>query len=162
MDDLRVESWGERGIRMTRSFRASREMVFKAWTTPQLLQKWLLGPEGWTMPVCEVDLRVGGGYRYVWRNEANGSEMGMRGEYREIVPAERLVCTEMFEMFDEAWYPGAAVSTLSLKEDNGITVATTVVEYDSAATRDGVLRSPMETGVRASYNRMERELVGGI
>ncbi|MBS1813729.1 MAG: SRPBCC domain-containing protein [Acidobacteria bacterium] len=107
------------------------------------------------MPICEIDLRVGGGYRFLWRNETDGSEMGMRGEYREIVPSEKLVSTEKF---DEAWYPGTAVNTLTFSEQNGVTVMTTMTEYDSAATRDAVMRSPMESGVRASYNRMEKML----
>ena len=78
---------------MTRSFDAPRRLVFEAWTDPRHLPNWMLGPEGWTLPVCEVDLRAGGGWHFVWRR-SDGSEMGMRGTYREVTPPERLVSTE--------------------------------------------------------------------
>lgn len=152
MDDLKVEAFGEKGVLFTRSFRAPKEMVFKAWTTPALVQKWLLGPgDHWSMPVCEIDLRVGGKYRYVWRNRIDGSEMGMGGEYLEIVPGEKIVVTEQF---DVAWYSGTAIITLTLREEGGVTFVTEVAEYNSAETRDSVLRSPMESGVREGFNRL--------
>lgn len=153
MDDLKVEAFDAKSIRMTRSLRASRAMVFKAWTTPKLVRQWLLGPgDRWSMPVCEIDLRIGGSYRFQWKNDDDGSVMGIRGEYREIVPGERLVTTETF---DEAWYKGSAVITLTLAEHDDVTVVVQIVEYDSAETRDGVMRSPMESGVRASFHRMD-------
>jgi uncharacterized protein YndB with AHSA1/START domain len=93
---LKVPTPTDREIALTRVFDAPRALVFQVLTTPALIQRWLLGPEGWTMPVCEVELRVGGGFRYVWRNAA-GREMGMRGGYREIAPPERLVHTELFD-----------------------------------------------------------------
>jgi uncharacterized protein YndB with AHSA1/START domain len=96
---LQLTTPADREIQMTRVFVAPRHLVFDAFTKPEFVRRWLLGPEGWTMPVCEIDLRVGGGYRYVWRH-ANGNEMGMRGVYREIVTPERLVSTETF---DESW-----------------------------------------------------------
>jgi uncharacterized protein YndB with AHSA1/START domain len=137
-------------IVMTRVFNAPRKLVFEAMTKPELVKKWLLGPPGWTMPVCEIDLRVGGTYRYVWRN-ADGSEMGMGGVYREIVRPERIVATEKF---DEAWYPGEAVDTSVLVEQGGRTTLTTTVRYESREIRDAVLKSPMESGVAASYDRL--------
>jgi uncharacterized protein YndB with AHSA1/START domain len=103
------------------------------------------------MPVCEIDLRVGGSYRYVWRH-TGGMEMGMGGTYREIEIPERVVATEKF---DEAWYPGEAVGTLLLVEQAGRTTVTQTMLYDSPQTRDAVLKSPMETGVAASYDRLE-------
>src|SRR4030081_468454 len=96
---LTITAAAEREIVMTRVFRAPRELVFDAHTKPELVKRWLLGPDGWSMPVCEIDLRVGGSFRYVWRH-GNGNEMGMRGVYREIVVPERLVATEKF---DEPW-----------------------------------------------------------
>jgi len=148
---LQVTAQGDREIRMTRSFHAPRQLVFDAFTKPELVRQWLLGPEGWTMPVCEIDLRVGGRYRYLWRH-ANGNEMGMGGVYREIVVPERIVSTEKF---DQAWYPGEAVGTVVLSEQGGLTTITHTVLYDTRAARDGVLQSPMEQGVSAGYNRME-------
>ncbi len=104
------------------------------------------------MPVCEIDLKVGGKYRYVWRQDSDGSEMGMGGVYREIVPQERIVCTEVF---DKAWYPGEAVDTLVLSEQGGRTTITQTVLYESRQARDGVLKTPMEKGVAMSYDRLE-------
>ncbi|WP_211885690.1 SRPBCC family protein [Plastoroseomonas hellenica] len=137
---------------MTRAFDAPRALVFRALTTPDLIQRWLLGPPGWSMPICEIDLRVGGGYRYVWKQDGGGMEMGVSGTFREVAPPERIVHTERF---DQAWYPGEAVVTTVLTEQEGRTVMTATVLYESAEARDTVLRSPMEQGVKASYDRLE-------
>lgn len=150
---LKVTANGEREIVMTRVFDAPRRLVFEAFTRPELVKRWLLGPPGWSMPVCEIDLRVGGRYRYVWKHDADGSEMGIGGVYREVVPLERIVATEKF---DQAWYPGEAVVTLSLVEHHGKTTITQTLFYDSRQTRDAVLKSPMESGVAASYERLEK------
>jgi len=150
-----VGAQGERELLMTRAFDAPRKLVFDAFTKPELVQRWLLGPEGWTMPVCEIDLRVGGRYRFVWRRERDGSEMGMSGVYREIVAPERIVSTERF---DEPWYPGEAVGTLVFVEQDGRTTVTQTMLYESRAARDSVLASPMEQGVEASYIRLDEIL----
>jgi uncharacterized protein YndB with AHSA1/START domain len=147
---LQVTTPTGREIVMTRVFDAPRHLVFEALTKPELLKRWLLGPPGWSMPVCEIDLRIGGAYRYVWRNET-GHEMGMGGVYREIVPPERLVATEKFE---QSWYPGEAVGTFVLTEEAGKTTLTQIMLYESREARDVVLQSPMESGVTASYNRL--------
>ena len=146
----------DREIVMTRVFDAPRRLVFDALTKPELVRKWLLGPPGWTMPVCEIDLRVGGAYRYVWRHE-NGNEMGMGGVYREIARPERLVATEKF---DESWYPGEALDTTVLTEQGGKTTLTVTVRYESRDVRDAVLKSPMEQGVAAGYDRLAELLRG--
>jgi uncharacterized protein YndB with AHSA1/START domain len=150
-DTFKIEPSEEREIIMTREFDAPRELVFEALTKPEFVQQWLLGPPGWTMPVCEIDLRVGGAYRYVWRNE-DGREMGMGGNYTEIVPPERFVHTERF---DEAWYAGESLNTWALIERNGRTLLTVTMRYETKATRDEVLDSGMETGVAVSYDRLD-------
>jgi uncharacterized protein YndB with AHSA1/START domain len=150
-ETLQVTAPGEREIVMTRGFDAPRQLVFDAHTKPELIKRWLLGPPGWSMPVCEIDLRVGGKYRYVWRHDRNGNEMGMGGLYREIVAPERIVNTERF---DEAWYPGEALNTLVLVEKGGRTTLTQTVRYESREARDAVLKSGMESGVAASYERL--------
>jgi len=150
-----ITAHGDREIVVTRVFDAPRRLVFDAYTKPELIKKWLLGPDGWSMPICEIDLRTGGKYRYVWRNETDGSEMGMGGVYREVVPPERIVVTEVF---DEAWYPGEAVDSIILVEQNGQTTLTQTILYDSRATRDALLKSPMQTGMAASYDRLEKFL----
>jgi len=147
---LELMTRGDREIVMTRVFDAPRRLVFDAFTKPEQVKRWLLGPPGWTMPVCEIDLRVGGAYRYVWR-AADGQKMGMGGVYREIRAPERLVTTERF---DEAWYPGEAVGTVVLVEQGGKTTLTQTILYESREARDAVLKTGMERGVAASYDRL--------
>ena len=154
---LKVEARGDREIVMTRAFDAPRQMVFDAYTKPDLLKCWLYGPDGWTLAVCEIDLRVGGRYRYVWTG--HGTEMGMGGVYREIVVPERIVATEKF---DDSWYPGEAVGTIVLTERDGATTLTQTLQYESRSARDGVLKSPMESGVAMSYDRLENMLATSV
>jgi len=148
--NLVVSAHGEREIVMTRTFDAPRILVFEAYTKPEFVRRWLLGPEGWTMPVCEIDLRVGGRYRYLWRH-ADSREMGMGGVYKEVAAPERIVNTEAF---DQSWYEGEGLGTTIFKEHQGKTMLTTTLLYVSRATRDGVLKSPMEGGVKASFDRL--------
>jgi uncharacterized protein YndB with AHSA1/START domain len=148
--ELQVTTPTDREIAMTRVFDAPRRLVFEAITKPELIRRWLLGPPGWSMVVCEADFRVGGAYRYVWRH-TDGTEMGMGGVCREIVPPERLVATEKF---DQPWYPGEAQVTTVLVEQSGKTALTITVRYESREARDGVLKSRMKEGVAASYNRL--------
>ncbi|MGC1535147.1 MAG: SRPBCC family protein [Candidatus Sulfotelmatobacter sp.] len=150
-----ITAHGDREIVVRRVFDAPPQLVFDAYTKPELVKRWLLGPDGWSMPVCEIDLRAGGKYRYVWKNDADGREMGMGGIYREVVAAERIVTTEVF---DEAWYPGEAVGTIVLVERDGKTTLTQTIQYDSRETRDAVLKSPMERGMAMSYDRLEKVL----
>ena len=154
---VKVSTEGETSIAITRSFNAPRDLIFDAHTKCELVKRWLLGPEGWTMPVCEIDLRAGGKDRYVWKKEATGHQMGMGGEYREIVRPDRLVATEKF---DDPWYEGEAFSTLILTENSGVTVLRNVVTYESREIRDSVLKSPMEEGLEAGYARLEELLTG--
>ena len=156
-ETFKIAPSGEREIVMTRVFDATRDLVFDALTKPDLVKRWLLGPPGWSMPVCEIDLKVGGAYRYVWRNE-DGVEMGMGGTYREIVRPDRIVNTELF---DKAWYPGESRITTVLMEQGGSTTMTVTCGYESRAARDGVLESDMESGVASSYDRLD-EIVASI
>jgi len=153
--NLKLTTRGDREIVITRVFDAPRKLVFDAFTKPELVKQWLLGPDGWSMPVCEIDLKVGGKYRYVWRRDKDGTEMGMGGVYREIVAPERIVATEKF---DQSWYPGEAVGTFVLVEQGGRTTLTQTILYESREARDGVLKSGMEKGVVASYDRLAKLL----
>jgi uncharacterized protein YndB with AHSA1/START domain len=155
---LQVTTPSEREIAMTRVFNAPRSMVFDAWTNPELLKRWLGVRGGWSMAVCEVNLRVGGAYRFVWRGP-NGAEMGMGGVYREIVRPERLVATEKF---DDPWYEGEALDTTVLLEHGGRTTLTTTVLYASREVRDAVLKSPMESGVAESYDKLAELLASTL
>ena len=151
---LEVTTPSDREIAMTRVFDAPRRMVYDAVTKPELVRRWLGVFGGNIMEVCEIDLRVGGKYRYVWRMP-DGSKMGMGGVYKEIVPPERIVCTEVF---DEAWYPGEATDTLTLVEKDGKTTMTVLVRYASKEARDAVLQTPMDQGVAAGYDALDAVL----
>lgn len=153
---LKLTTPSEREIAMTREFNAPRRLVFDAYTKCDLLKRWLFGPDGWSLAVCEVDLRVGGKYRYVWRKESKDMEMGMGGVFREIVVPERIVCTEKF---DEAWYPGEALSTLVLVESAGRTTLTQTLLYESREARDMALKSGMDAGMEMGFVRLEKILV---
>jgi uncharacterized protein YndB with AHSA1/START domain len=139
---------------MKRTFDAPRELVFAAYTKPELLQRWFGVFRGHIMTLCEVDLRVGGAYHYVWRL-ANGSDMGMSGVFREIVVPERIVCTEKF---DDPWYQGEAVDTVTFEERGGQTTLTIAALADSREARDAMLESGMSDGVIASYDQLDEVL----
>lgn len=147
---LRVTAVGDREVAIVRTFDAPRRLVFEAHTNPALVRRWLLGPPGWTMVVCEIDLRVGGAYRYLWRN-VDGAQMGLGGIHREIVVPERIVATQIF---DDDWTGGEALSTLVLTERDGRTTLTNTMRYASRAARDAVLETPMEQGLAAGYDRL--------
>ena len=144
----------DREIQVTRDFNAPRELVYDAFTKPELVRRWLLGPPGWTMPICEIDLKVGGAYRYVWRKQGE-KDMGMGGIFREIVAPQRIVATEKF---DESWYPGEALDTTVFIEQAGITTITITILYESKEARDIARRSGMEQGMAAGYARLEELL----
>src|SRR6266849_5359554 len=155
--NLKLTTRGDREMVMTRTFDAPRTLIVDAFTKPELVRQWLLGPPGWSMPVCDIDLRVGGTYRYVWR-KPGAPDMGMGGVYRELVVPERIVATEKF---DQSWYPGEAVDTTILVEQGGKTTLTQTVLYESPEAREAVLKSGMERGVAASYDRLA-ELVASL
>lgn len=155
---LKVTTPTEREIAMTRVFDAPRNLVFDAYTKPELVKRWLGVIAGWSWAVCEIDLRVGGAYRYVWRGP-DGAEMGMGGVYREIAAPERVVATESF---DQSWYPGDAVSTLLLVEQGGRTTLTLTVRYESREARDAVLKSPMEQGMAAGFDKLAELLASTL
>jgi uncharacterized protein YndB with AHSA1/START domain len=153
---LEVTTPSDREIAMTRVFNAPARLVFDAWTKPELIKRWLGVRAGWMMAVCEVDLKVGGAYRFVWRGP--DMTMGMRGLYREVVRPERLVSTEVF---DDPWYEGEAVDTIVLVERDGNTTVTTTVRYASREVRDAVIKSGMATGVAEGYDKLA-ELLASI
>jgi len=153
-DSFKVSAPSDFEIEITRDFHAPRALVFDAFTKPELVRRWLLGPPGWTMPVCEIDLRPGGAYRYVWRKEGV-KDMGMGGFFREIAAPRLLVATERF---DDSWYPGDALDTTVFTETGEITNVTVTVRYESKEARDTARRSGMEHGMAAGYNRLEELL----
>lgn len=155
MSKLTVVQSGDKDLIVTRTFDAPRDLVFKAFAEPALVQRWMLGPPGWTMPVCDIDLRVGGRYRYVWRNQ-EGRDMGMGGVFKEIVAPEKIVATELF---DEDWTGGETLTTSVLTEEAGRTILTTTVVYANEAARQGALVTGMADGMEMSYAKLDDLLV---
>jgi uncharacterized protein YndB with AHSA1/START domain len=142
----------DREIVATRVFDAPRRLVWDAFTKPEHVSQWMLGPEGWTMPVCEIDLRPGGKWRWVWRM-TDGTEMEMNGEYREVVAPERLVNTE-------SWggdWP-ETVNTVVFTEEGGRTRTVSTVVYPSKEARDAAMKTGMEDGWGHSYERLDAYL----
>lgn len=142
--------------RFTRTFAAPRALVFEAFTQPEILRRWLIGPDGWTLTVCDVDLRVGGRFRYVW-TKPNGKTMGMGGTFDEIAPPVRIVHREIF---DADWTGGETVVTTELEERDGVTHMTLTVRYATTAARDGALATGMTSGMEMSYARLDGVLAG--
>ena len=148
--NTQLETPTDTTIVITRVAKAPRQAVFEAWTNPKYIREWMLGPPGWTMPVCELDLRVGGAWRYSWRRE-DGSEMTMTGGVKEVVPNERLVTTER-------WGPEwpETVNSLVLTEEGGTTKMTLTITYPSKEARDAATQTGMKEGLDASFERLDR------
>ena len=136
-------------ILITREFDAPKDLVYKAWTTPELVKQWWSGERG-EVTLAEIDLRVGGTWRYVMTGE--GFEVGFHGEYQELVPNERIVSTEVFEGMPDA----ASLNTLTLTEADGRTLLTILVQHSSKEHRDGHVDSGMEVGLQESLDALER------
>lgn len=152
MSTLTMTPISDTEIRATRSFDAPRELVWEAMTSPTYLPQWMLGPDGWTMPVCEADVRPGGAWRYVWRKD-DGTEMEMRGSYLEVDPPERFVATESW---GEPW--PETVNTGVLTEAGGVTTLTLTIRYPSTEARDAAAATGMESGAAISYDRLDAVL----
>jgi uncharacterized protein YndB with AHSA1/START domain len=151
---LKVTTPTDREIVLTRVFDAARHMIWDAFTKPELLKRWF-GPRGWSLVVCEVDLRVGGGFRFVLRGP-DGREMGIRGVYREIVRPERSVHMESYDDF-----PGESQVTAVFVEQGGQTTLTATVLYPSKEVRDIVIQTGMEHGAAESYDKLAELLAEG-
>ncbi len=149
--NLTVTSPSDREIAMSRVFDAPRRLVFDAYTRCEYLKRWLGVFDTWTLDECSIDLRVGGTYRWHWTKAKNGMVLGMHGVYKELTIGERIVCTEVF---DDAWYEGEALNTVTFVESNGKTTLTQTMRYATKAARDGVLESGMTGGVTASFDAL--------
>jgi uncharacterized protein YndB with AHSA1/START domain len=147
----------DREVKVMRSFKAPRPLVYRAYTEVALVQRWLLGPPEWSMSVCEMDVRAGGRYRWRWRNDADGSEFGFGGTYREVQPPSRLVHTEAYDPGTVAYdYPlNESIVTISFTEHAGITTVTTMIDYGSQEARDAALATGMTDGMEQSYQLLD-------
>ncbi len=146
-------------VKVVRTFNAPRELVYKAYTTPALLQQWLLGYPGWTMPVCEVDLRVRGTYRWRFRRIEDGKEFGFHGEFRVVDPNRRIVHTEYYDPGDIGGDMGnGALITIELTERDGVTTLTMLMDYYTKAARDAAVATGMTDGMEMSYQQLDQLL----
>lgn len=148
--NLNVATPSDLEITMTRVFNAPAQLIFDCHTKPEYVKRWLLGPPGWSMPVCDIDLTVGGRYRFEWRSDETGAQFGSRGTYREIVAPTRLVNTESMEGWE-----GESLCALTLSESGGKTTLVSSMLLASKEARDQALQSGMSDGVAASYDRLE-------
>ncbi|HEY4199777.1 MAG TPA: SRPBCC family protein [Devosiaceae bacterium] len=148
---LTVATSSDLEILITRTFEAPRALVFLCYSKPDLVRRWL-GPPDWTMPVCDIDFRVGGKWRYVLKSPDGSMEMGFGGVYREIAAPTRIVNTELY---DHDWTGGETLASATFEQCSGTTTVSTLVHYASVAARDNVLASPMAQGMEVSYGRLD-------
>jgi uncharacterized protein YndB with AHSA1/START domain len=144
-------------ILITREFAAPRHLVYKAWTTPELIKRWWHAKRG-KVTVADVDLRLGGKWRWVMVTH-DGFEVAFHGEYREIVPNERLVYTEVYEGVPAGDGDEGALNTVTFTEKNGRTTVTTLVEAGNQAVRDAIIDSGMEAGMQDAMDLLEQVAV---
>ena len=138
-------------ILVVRSFAAPRATVWRCFHTPELVQQWLLGPDGWTMPICEIDARAGGAFRYMWAHP-DGRSMKMSGTFVEVSPPERTI---HIEKFDEEWGGDPTRVTTEFTEENGRTTVTMTIAFTSKEARDGARATGMTDGMETGYARLD-------
>jgi uncharacterized protein YndB with AHSA1/START domain len=151
---LEIATPSDREVRITRDFDAPRELVWDCHTKPELIRRWLSGWAGWSMRVCEIELKVGGRYRYVLSGP-NGEEMGWGGVFHEIRRPELLSASEKF---DEDWTGGETQVRQSFAEKDGLTTVTVTILYSSKEARDGAIATGMTTGMEATYQQLDQLL----
>ncbi len=154
-DSAEVSLPSDTTVRVRRSFRAPRDLVWRAHTEPKLFQRWLLGPPGWSMPVCEMDVRVGGAFRCLWRSDEEGKAFTVFGEYREISAPVRLVHTEFFDAGDGGDKGEGSLQTLEFQERDGATTLVSLMDFYTKDARDAAVATGMTDGMEASYARLE-------
>ncbi|MEE2690593.1 MAG: SRPBCC family protein [Pseudomonadota bacterium] len=146
-------------VRVVRRFNAPRALVYQAYTEPKLVTQWLLGPPGWSMPVCEMDVRVGGKFRWRWRSNEDAKEFGFHGVFREVEEPARLVHTEAYDPGDMGGSMGdEALITVEFSEKGGVTTVTTLMDFGSREARDAAISTGMTDGMEMSYQSLEKLL----
>lgn len=155
---LQVTLPTDRDVRVTRAFNAPRQLVWDAHTKPELIQRWMLGPPGWTMPVCEMDVRVGGTYRWRWRSEEDGKEFGFFGTFSEVDAPARLVHAESYDPGDIGGAMPSdepAIVTNEFKQAGGVTTLVVNMRFASKEARDGAVSTGMTDGMEIGYRRLD-------
>ena len=145
-------------VRVTRDFKAPRKLVWQAHADPKLFQRWIGGYPGWSMPVCEMDVRPGGKYRWRWRMDESGQEFGFFGEFREVEEPARMVQAEHYDPGTMGGAMDASSPTINrttFTEKNGVTTLVTLIQYASKDVRDAALSTGMTDGMETSYGRLD-------
>ena len=160
VDKAQVTLPSDREVQVTRSFRAPSTLVYRAYTEPDLVKRWLLGPPGWSMPICEMDVRVGGRYRWRWRSDKDGAEFGFAGTFRELQPGAKIVHTERYDpgTTGDGASGNEALVTVTFDEDNGVTTVTSLIDFGSKEARDAAVATGMTDGMEQSYQLLDRVL----
>lgn len=163
MEETTVSLPSDTEVLVRRSFKAPRGLLYRAYTEPLLFRRWCGATPGWSMPVCDIDARVGGTYRWRWRNDEGTSEFGFTGVFKEVEPDERLVYTESYDAgtLGIDMGDGESVVNVSFSETHGITTVTTLLRYASKETRDEALASGMTDGMEQNYRLLD-EVVSRI
>ena len=147
-------------VRVVRDFRAPRTLVWRTHVEPALFLRWIGGYPGWSMPVCEMDVRVGGKFRWRWRQDEGGNEFGFQGEYREVLSPEKLVTAEFYDpgTFGGAMSTNATLNQTTFSENGGVTTLVVLITYGSKAERDAAISTGMTDGMETSYERLDQVL----
>ncbi|HMO16262.1 MAG TPA: SRPBCC family protein [Pirellulaceae bacterium] len=157
-------------VRVKRSFDAPVKLVWRAYMEPDLMRRWCSGYPGWSMPVCEMDMRVGGKYRWRWCSDENGQEFGFTGEVLEVTPHAKIVHTQIYDVGDlggadssgavipDSMGSEPSIITVTFQETNGITDVTTTIRFASQVDRDAALETGMSDGMEFSYQQLDRVL----
>ncbi len=162
-EPIEVTLPSDREVRVVRSFNAPRQLVWDAHTKPALIQKWMLGPPGWSMPVCEMDVREGGTYRWRWRSDEDGKEFGFFGEFKQVNAPAKLVHAEHYDPGDVGGAMDAsepAIITSEFAEANGVTTLTVTMLFASKEIRDGAVSTGMTDGMEMGYARLDETFKG--
>jgi uncharacterized protein YndB with AHSA1/START domain len=145
-------------VRVTRDFKAPRTLVWRAHTQPELVKRWMLGPPGWSMPVCEMDVRPGGKYRWRWRSDEDGKEFGFHGDFREVEAPAKLAHAEYYDPGDIGGAMPAdnpAIIRTTFTEKNGVTTLTTLMDFGTKEARDAAVSTGMTDGMEMGYERLD-------
>jgi uncharacterized protein YndB with AHSA1/START domain len=158
IEKAQVSLPGDTQVRVTRDFAAPRTLVWQAHTDPKLVKRWMLGPPGWSMPVCEMDVRPGGKYRWRWRSDENGAEFGFFGDFREVDEPAKLVHAEHYDPGDVGGAMDVsqpAIIQTRFSEKDGITSLEMIMTFASKEIRDAAVSTGMTDGMEMGYERLD-------
>ena len=161
IDKAQVTLPSDREVQVTRSFRAPRALVFRAYTEPALVRRWMLVPPGWSMPICDMDVRAGGSYRWRWQSDSDGKEFGFFGTFREVQAPSRIVHTEAYDpgtVGDGSPTGNEALITTTFTEEAGVTTVITMMDFGSKDVRDAAVKTGMTDGMEQGYQLLDRLL----